>query len=34
MVAELGLHAIKSDHTVLDFLAGLNYTHETIRTEQ
>jgi len=25
----LGLHAIKSDHTVLDFPAGLNYTHET-----
>jgi putative salt-induced outer membrane protein YdiY len=25
----LGLHAVKSDSTVLDFLAGLNYTHET-----
>jgi hypothetical protein len=25
----LGFHAIKSDNTVLDFLAGLNYTHET-----
>jgi putative salt-induced outer membrane protein len=25
----LGYHAIKSDNTVLDFLAGLNYTHET-----
>jgi putative salt-induced outer membrane protein len=25
----LGLHAIKSDRTTLDFLAGLNYTHET-----
>ena len=25
----LGFHAIKSDSTVLDFLAGLNYTHET-----
>jgi putative salt-induced outer membrane protein len=25
----LGFHAIKSDHTTLDFLAGLNYTHET-----
>jgi putative salt-induced outer membrane protein YdiY len=25
----LGYHAIKSDATVLDFLAGLNYTHET-----
>jgi putative salt-induced outer membrane protein YdiY len=25
----LGLHAIKSDNTTLDFLAGLNYTHET-----
>jgi len=25
----LGLHAIKSDSTVLDLLAGLNYTHET-----
>ncbi len=25
----LGYHAIKSDKTVLDFLAGLNYTHET-----
>jgi len=25
----LGYHAIKSDSTVLDFLAGLNYTHET-----
>ena len=24
-----GLHAIKSDNTVLDFLGGLNYTHET-----
>jgi len=27
--AGLGFHAIKSDNTVLDFLAGLNYTHET-----
>ncbi|HWO28463.1 MAG TPA: DUF481 domain-containing protein, partial [Candidatus Acidoferrum sp.] len=27
--AGLGFHAIKSDSTVLDFLAGLNYTHET-----
>jgi putative salt-induced outer membrane protein len=25
----LGYHAIKSDTTVLDLLAGLNYTHET-----
>lgn len=25
----LGYHAIKSDKTVLDFLAGLNFTHET-----
>ena len=25
----LGYHAIKSEKTVLDFLAGLNYTHET-----
>ena len=25
----LGYHAIKSDSTLLDFLAGLNYTHET-----
>ena len=25
----LGFHAIKSDSTILDFLAGLNYTHET-----
>ncbi len=25
----LGYHAIKSDSTTLDFLAGLNYTHET-----
>jgi len=25
----LGLHAIKSDSTILDFLGGLNYTHET-----
>jgi hypothetical protein len=25
----LGFHAIKSDSTVLDFLAGVNYTHET-----
>jgi putative salt-induced outer membrane protein len=25
----LGYHAIKSDGTTLDFLAGLNYTHET-----
>ena len=24
----LGLHAIKSDHTTLDFLGGLNYTRE------
>jgi putative salt-induced outer membrane protein YdiY len=24
----LGFHAIKSDNTTLDFLAGLNYTHE------
>jgi len=24
-----GLHAIKSDATILDFLGGLNYTHET-----
>jgi putative salt-induced outer membrane protein len=27
--AGLGYHAIKSDNTTLDFLAGLNYTHET-----
>jgi putative salt-induced outer membrane protein YdiY len=27
--AGLGVHAIKSDNTTLDFLAGLNYTHET-----
>jgi putative salt-induced outer membrane protein YdiY len=25
----LGYHAIKSDQTTLDFLGGLNYTHET-----
>ena len=25
----LGCHAIKSDRTILDFFAGLNYTHET-----
>jgi len=25
----LGYHAIKSDSTILDFLGGLNYTHET-----
>lgn len=25
----LGYHAIKSDRTVLDFLGGINYTHET-----
>ena len=25
----LGYHAIKSDATILDFLGGLNYTHET-----
>ncbi|HXM67187.1 MAG TPA: DUF481 domain-containing protein [Candidatus Acidoferrum sp.] len=25
----LGYHAIKSENTILDFLAGLNYTHET-----
>ncbi|MGO8797277.1 MAG: YdiY family protein [Candidatus Sulfotelmatobacter sp.] len=25
----LGYHAIKSDNTTLDFLAGANYTHET-----
>jgi putative salt-induced outer membrane protein len=25
----LGFHAIKSESTILDFLAGLNYTHET-----
>ncbi len=25
----LGFHAIKNDRTVLDFLGGLNYTHET-----
>lgn len=25
----LGLHAIKSEGTLLDFLGGLNYTHET-----
>ena len=25
----LGFHAIKSDNTTLDLLAGLNYTHET-----
>ena len=24
-----GFHAIKSDNTILDFLGGLNYTHET-----
>ena len=24
-----GFHAVKSDRTVLDFLGGLNYTHET-----
>lgn len=24
-----GFHAIKSDRTILDFLGGLNYTHET-----
>ena len=24
-----GLHAIKSDATILDFLSGVNYTHET-----
>jgi hypothetical protein len=24
-----GFHAIKSDSTILDFLGGLNYTHET-----
>lgn len=25
----LGFHVIKSERTILDFLAGLNYTHET-----
>jgi putative salt-induced outer membrane protein YdiY len=25
----LGVHAIKSDNTIFDILAGLNYTHET-----
>jgi putative salt-induced outer membrane protein YdiY len=25
----LGFHAIKSDNTILDFLGGVNYTHET-----
>jgi putative salt-induced outer membrane protein len=25
----LGFHAIKSESTILDFLAGVNYTHET-----
>lgn len=25
----LGFHAVKSDSTILDFLAGVNYTHET-----
>ena len=25
----LGYHAIKNDRTILDFLGGLNYTHET-----
>jgi len=25
----LGYHAVKSDHTTLDILAGINYTHET-----
>jgi putative salt-induced outer membrane protein len=25
----LGFHSIKSDTTILDFLAGVNYTHET-----
>ena len=25
----VGYHAIKSDRTILDFFAGLNYTHET-----
>lgn len=25
----LGFHAVKSDNTILDFLGGLNYTHET-----
>jgi hypothetical protein len=25
----LGFHAIRSDRTILDFLTGLNYTHET-----
>jgi putative salt-induced outer membrane protein YdiY len=25
----VGFHAIKSDRTILDFLAGLNFTHET-----
>lgn len=25
----LGFHAIKNDNTVLDFLGGVNYTHET-----
>src|SRR5580692_4040282 len=27
--AGFGYHAVKSDNTTLDFLAGLNYTHET-----
>ena len=27
--AALGFHAIKSESTILDFLGGLNYTHET-----
>jgi len=30
----LGFHAIKSDNTVLDLLAGLNYTHETYSNGQ
>ena len=25
----LGFHAIKNDNTILDFLGGVNYTHET-----
>ena len=29
MAADWAYHAIKSDSTVFDFLAGLNYTHET-----
>ena len=29
----LGCHAIKSDRTILDFFAGLNYTHETYSDE-